>query len=66
MAANDTENTSRYDEMLTEVQALYDAGRAQEASECADKLLCKMERQGLNNSLLYLEAMRLFGKVLTG
>lgn len=61
MAANDTENTSRYDEMLAEVQALYDAGRDQEASERADKLLGKMERQGLNDSLLYSEAMRLFG-----
>lgn len=61
MAANDTENTSRNDEMLAEVQALYDAGRDQEASERADKLLGKMERQGLNDSLLYSEAMRLFG-----
>lgn len=61
MAANDTENTSRYDEMLAEVQALYDAECDQEASEHADKLLGKMERQGLNDSLLYSEAMRLFG-----
>lgn len=61
MAANDTEGTSRYDEMLSEVQALYDAGRTQEASERADKLLGKMERQGLDDSLLYSEAMRLFG-----
>lgn len=61
MAINDTEDTSRYDEMLAEVQALYDAGRDQEASERADKLLGKMERQGLNNSLPYSEAMRLFG-----
>ncbi len=61
MAANDTEDTSRYDEMLSEVQALYDAGRTQEASERADKLLGKMERQGLDDSLLYSEAMRLFG-----
>lgn len=61
MAANDTENTSRYDEMLAEVQALYDAERDQEASERADKLLGKMERQGLNDSLPYSEAMRLFG-----
>ena len=61
MAANDTENTSCYDEMLAEVQALYDAERDQEASEHADKLLGKMERQGLNDSLLYSETMRLFG-----
>lgn len=52
---------SSYDEMLSEVQALYDAGRTQEASERADKLLGKMERQGLDDSLLYSEAMRLFG-----
>ena len=51
----------RYDEMLAEVQALYDAGRDREASERADKLLGKVERQGLDNSLLYSEAMRLFG-----
>lgn len=61
MAINDTEDMSRYDEMLAEGQALYDAGRDQEASERADKLLGKMERQGLNDSLLYSEAMRLFG-----
>lgn len=61
MATNDQEDTSRYDEMLAEVQALYDAGRNREASERADKLLGKMERQGLNDSLLYSEAMRLFG-----
>lgn len=61
MAVNDTEDTSRYDEMLAEVQALYDAGRDQEVSERADKLLGRMERQGLNDSLLYSEVMRLFG-----
>lgn len=61
MAINDTEDTLRYDEMLAEVQALYDAWRDREASERADKLLGKMERQGLNDSLLYSEAMRLFG-----
>lgn len=61
MATNDTEDMSSYDEMLSEVQALYDAGRTQEASERADKLLGKMERQGLDDSLLYSEAMRLFG-----
>lgn len=61
MAVNDTEEPLRYDEMLAEVQALYDAGRDREASERADKLLGKMERQGLNYSLLYSEAMRLFG-----
>lgn len=61
MATTDTENTSHYDEMLAEVQTLYNAGRDQEASERADKLLGKMERQGLNDSLLYSEAMRLFG-----
>lgn len=61
MATNNTEDTSRYDEMLAEVQALFDAGRDQEASERADKLLGRMERQGLNDSLLYSEAMRLFG-----
>lgn len=61
MAVNDTENMSGCDEMLTEVQALYDAGCDQEASERADKLLGKMERQGLNDSLLYSEVMRLFG-----
>lgn len=61
MAVNDTEEPMRYDEMLAEVQALYDAGRDREASERADKLLGKMERQGLNDSLLYSEAMRLFG-----
>lgn len=61
MAVNDTEEPLRYDEMLAEVQALYDAGRDREASERADKLLGKMERQGLNDSLLYSEAMRLFG-----
>lgn len=32
MATNDTEDMSRYDEMLAEVQALYDAGRDQKAS----------------------------------
>lgn len=63
MATTDTENTSHYDEMLAEVQTLYNAGRDQEASERADKLLGKMERQGLNDSLLYSEAMRLFGMV---
>ena len=52
---------SGYDEMLAEVQALYDAGRNLEASECADQLLGKVERLGLDNSLLYSEAMRLFG-----
>ena len=61
MAVNDTEEPLRYDEMLAEVQALYDAGRDREASERADKLLGKMERQGLNDSLLYSEAMGLFG-----
>lgn len=61
MATNDTEDTSCYDEMLAEVQALYDAVRYQEASERADKLLGKVERLGLDNSLLYSEAMRLFG-----
>ena len=61
MAINDTEDMSRYDEMLAEVQALYDAGRDQDASERADKLLGKVERQGLNDSLLYSETMRLFG-----
>lgn len=61
MATNDKEDTSRYDEMLAEEQALYDAGRDREASERADKLLGKMERQGLNDSLLYSEAMRLLG-----
>ena len=61
MATTDTEDTSLYDEMLAEVQALYDAGRDQEASERADKLLGRMERQGLNDSLPYSEAMRLFG-----
>lgn len=61
MAVNDTEEPLRYDEMLAEVQALYDAGRDREASERVDKLLGKMERQGLNDSLLYSEAMRLFG-----
>lgn len=57
MATNDTEDTSRYDEMLAEVQTLYDAGRDQKASERADRLLGKVERQGLNDSLLYSEAM---------
>lgn len=61
MATTDTENISHYDEMLAEVQVLYDAGRDLEASERANKLLGKMERQGLNDSLLYSEAMRLFG-----
>ena len=61
MATNDTEDTSHYAEMLAEVQALYDAGRDREAGERADQLLGKMERQGLNDSLLYSEAMRLFG-----
>ena len=61
MATNNTEDTSRYDEMLAEVQALYDAGRDQEASKRADQLLGKVEQQGLDNSLLYSEAMRLFG-----
>lgn len=61
MATNDTVDMSGYNEMLAEVQALYDAGRDREASERADKLLGKVERQGLDNSLLYSEAMRLFG-----
>lgn len=61
MATNNTEDTSRYDEMLAEVQALYDAGRDQEASKRADQLLGKVEQQELDNSLLYSEAMRLFG-----
>ena len=61
MTINDTEDTSRYDKILAEVQTLYDAERDEDASERADKLLGKMERQGLNDSLLYSEAMRLFG-----
>lgn len=61
MTTNDTEEASRYDEMLAEVQALYDAGCDQEASEMADRLLGRIERQGLDDSLIYSEAMRLFG-----
>ena len=61
MATTDTDDQSLYDEMLAAVPALSDAGRDQEASERADKLLGRMERQGLNDSLPYSEAMRLFG-----
>ena len=46
---------------LVPYEELPDAERDREASERADKLLGKMERQGLNDSLLYSEAMRLFG-----
>lgn len=61
MATNDTDDISCFDEMLAEVQALYDAGRDEEASKRTDQLLGKIERQGLNNSLLYSGTMRLFG-----
>lgn len=61
MATNDTVDMSGYDEMLAEVQALYDAGRDQETSVWADQLLGKVEQQGLNDSLIYSESMRLFG-----
>lgn len=61
MATNDTVDMSGYDEMLAEVQALYDAGRDQETSVWADQLLGKVEQQGLNDSLIYSESIRLFG-----
>ena len=61
MATNDTVDMSGYDEMLAEVQALYDAGRDLETSVWADQLLGKVEQQGLNDSLIYSESMRLFG-----
>lgn len=61
MATNDTDDISCFAEMLTEAQALYDAGRDEEASKRADQLLGKIERQGLDNSLLYSDTMRLFG-----